>query len=104
MTQLCLCSISAGPYYLQENVLFCENENVDLHMYYTVNMAVVNYFGTQIPEIEKIDGHMQIETADIHGKDLTDPKDQLTVSDVLLSENPVILTVKDWQMESYEDE
>ena len=74
-TQLCLGSISAGPHYLQENVLPCEDESVDLHMYYTVNMAVVNYFGTQIPEIEKIDGHMQIETADIHEKDLTDPKD-----------------------------
>ena len=84
--------------------LSCEDENVDLHMYYTVNMAVVNYFGTQIPEIKKIDGHMQIESADMYGKDLTDPKDQFTVSDVLPSENPVILTVKDLQVESYEDE
>ena len=62
-------------------------------MYYTVNMAVVNYFVTQIPEVEKIDGHMQIETTDIHKKDLNDPKDQFTVSDVLLSANPVIQTV-----------
>ena len=31
-----------------------------LHKYYTVNMAIANYFGTQIPEIEKIDGHTQI--------------------------------------------
>ena len=72
-------------------------------MYYTVNMVVVNYFGTQIPQIEKIDGHIQIET-DPNRKDLNDPKDQLTVSDVLLSENPMILTVKDLQVESYEDE
>ena len=103
-TQLCLCPISAGPYYLQKNVLSCEDENVDLHMYYTVNMAVVNYFGTQIPEVEKIDGDMQIDVADIHEKDLNDPRDQFTVSDVLPSENPVILTVKDLQVESYEDE
>ena len=103
-TQLCLCSISAGPYYLQENVLSYEDEKVDLHMYYTVNMAVVNYFGTQIPEIEKIDGHIQIETTDVHEKDLNDPKDQLTVSDILLSEDPVILAVKDLQGESYENE
>ena len=27
---------------------------MDLQMYHTVNMAVVNYFGTQIPEIEKL--------------------------------------------------
>ena len=103
-TQLCLCSISAGSYYLQENILSCEDENVDLHMYYTVNMAVVNYFGTQIPEIEQSDGHMQIETINTNGKELNDPEDQFTVSDVLLSENPVILTVKDLQVESYEDE
>ena len=103
-TYLCLFSISAGPYYLHENVLSCEDENVDLHMYYTVNMAVVNYFGTQIPELEKIDGHMQIESANMHEKELTDPRDQFTVSDVLLSETPVVLTVKDLQVESYEDE
>ena len=73
-------------------------------MYYTMNMAVGNYFGTQIPEIEQIDGHMQIETINANGKELNDPEDQFTVSDVLLSENPVILTVKDLQVESYEDE
>ena len=65
-TQLCLCSISAGPYNLKKNVLSCKDGNVDFFAYYhTVNMAVVNYFGTQIPEIEKIDGHMQIESADL---------------------------------------
>ena len=37
-------------------------------------------------------------------KDLTDPKDQFTVLDVLLSENPGILTVKDLQVESNKDE
>ena len=25
------------------NILFCKDENMDLHMYYTVNKAVVNY-------------------------------------------------------------
>ena len=39
-----------------------------------------------------------------NGKELNDQEDQFTVSDVLLSENPVILTVKDLQVESYEDE
>ena len=60
-TQLCLCSITAGPYYLLENILSCEDENVDLHMYYTVNMAVMNYFETQIPEIEQIDGQCRLK-------------------------------------------
>ena len=35
---------------------------------------------------------------------MTDPKDQFTVSDVLLSENPANLTINDLQVESYEDE
>ena len=103
-TQICLCSIGARPYCLQENILSCEDEDVDLHMYYLVNMTVVNYFGTQIPEIENIDGHVHIELADLYGKDLIDPEDQFTVSGVLPSENPVILTEKDLQVESYEDE
>ena len=47
---------------------------------------------------------MQIETMNANGKELKDQEDQFTVSDVLLSENPVILTVKDLQVESYEDE
>ena len=67
-------------------------------------MAVVNYFGTQIPEIEQIDGHLQIETMNANDKELNDQEDQFTVSDVLLSENPRILTVNDLQVESYEDE
>ena len=46
----------------------------------------------------------KLKTTDIHEKDLNDPKDQFTVSDVFPSENPVILTVKDLQVESYEDE
>ena len=67
-------------------------------------MAVVNYIWTQIPEIEATNGHMQIELAKFYGKDLTEPEDHFTVSDILLSENPVILTEKDLQVESYEDE
>ena len=47
---------------------------------------------------------MQIETVDIHEKDLNNHKDQFTVLGVLLSEDPVILTVKDLQVESYDDE
>ena len=47
---------------------------------------------------------MQIESAELYGKDLTEPEGQFTVSDVLLSENLVILTIKDLQVESYEDE
>ena len=47
---------------------------------------------------------MQIEKKNVYEKDLNDPKDQFTVSDVLLFDNPVIMTIKDLQVESYEDE
>ena len=65
-------------------------------------MAVVNYTGTQIPKIEKTDGHMESESAEFYGYDLTESEDHFTVSDILLSK-PVVLTVKDLQVESYED-
>ena len=55
---------------------------MDLYMYYTVNMAVVNYFGTEIPKIEEIDGHKQIELAELHEKDLTESEDHFTVTDL----------------------
>ena len=73
-------------------------------MHYAVNMAVVNYFVTQIADIEKIDVHMQIELAELYEKDLNESEDHFIVSDLLLSENSVILIVKDSQVESYEDE
>ena len=64
-------------------------------MNYIVNMAVVNYFWTQILEVQKSNDHMQIKSADLYGKDLTDLEDQFAAWDVLLSENLMILTVKD---------
>ena len=67
-------------------------------------MAVMNYFGTLILEIEKIDGQMKIKSAKWHGKHLPESEDHFTITDVLLSENPVILTVKDLQVESHDDE
>ena len=47
---------------------------------------------------------MQIKATELYGKYLTEPEDYFTVSDILLSENPVILNVKDLQVEWYEDE
>ena len=35
---------------------------------------------------------MKIESADLHVKDLFESEEHFTVTDVLLSENPVILT------------
>ena len=54
---LCQCSLSAGTWYIQENIVHCEGEaSSDLHLYYTVNMAVMIYdFIKEIEEAEMRD-------------------------------------------------
>ena len=47
---------------------------------------------------------MLIESTELHGKDLTELEEHFTVSNVLLFENPAILTVKDLHVKSFEDE
>ena len=51
---LCQCSLSAGTWYIQENIVHCENEaSSDLQLCYTVNMAVMIYdFQKEIKEAE----------------------------------------------------
>ena len=47
------CSLSAGTWYIQENIVHCEEEaSSDLQLYYTVNKAVMIY--DFIEEIEKV--------------------------------------------------
>ena len=60
-----------------EEYFSCEDDNVDLHMYYIVNMSVVSYFGTQLPEIEKIDGQMKIELGSESGDQKTISQSQM---------------------------
>ena len=49
---LCQCSLSAGTWYIQENIVHCEDEaSSDLQLYYTINMAVMIY--DFIKEIEE---------------------------------------------------
>ena len=49
-----VCSLSAGTWYIQENIVHCEEEaSSDLKLYYTVNMAVMIYdFIKEIEEAE----------------------------------------------------
>ena len=47
---------------------------------------------------------MKIKSADVYGNDLTESEDHFTVTDVLLAEISVILTVQDLQVDSYKDE
>ena len=77
---------------------------MDLHMYYTINVAGVNYFGSEIPEVEKIDGKWKLKQKICMEKDLAESEDHFTVPDLLLSENSMILTVIDLQVEPFEDE
>ena len=51
---LCQCSLSTGTWYIQENIVHCEEEaSSDLQLYYTVNMAVMIYdFLKEIEEAE----------------------------------------------------
>ena len=44
------------------------------------------------------------ELADLYENGVAESEDHFTVTDVLLSEKPVILTVKHLQVKSYEDE
>ena len=49
---LCQCSLSAGTWFIQENIVHCEDKaSSDLQLYYTVNMAVMIY--DFIKEIEE---------------------------------------------------
>ena len=50
---LCQCSLSAGTWYIQENIVHCEEEaSSDLQLYYTVNMAVMVYDFIEVEEAE----------------------------------------------------
>ena len=44
---LCQCSLSAGSWYLEANIVYCaedpDNPSTHLELYYTVNMATVIY-------------------------------------------------------------
>ena len=51
---LCQCSISAGTWFIQENIVHCEGEASSfIQLYYTTNMAVMIYdFQREIEEAE----------------------------------------------------
>ena len=40
---LCNCGIEADNHYLLESLATCDNKAQDLVMYYTINMAFINY-------------------------------------------------------------
>ena len=80
---LCLCSISAGTWYIQENIIYCTDEpSTDLQLKYTVNMAVMLYqFEERIKDQSITDLTLYEEPAKV------DPKEPV----VLVEENPDVL-------------
>ena len=54
-SDLCQCSLSAGTWYLQENIVYCTGElDTRLTLYYTLNMAAIIYQGVQKLEEEQV--------------------------------------------------
>ena len=65
-TDLCQCSISAGTWYIQENLVYCEDGlDTRVTLYYTVNMAVSLYqFEEKIQSGEITDVKLMTEPVD----------------------------------------
>ena len=52
---LCQCSLSAGTWYLQDNIVYCtESLDTQLTLYYSTNMAVVIYQAIEKAENEEV--------------------------------------------------
>ena len=64
---LCQCSLSAGTWFIQENIVHCEDEASSyLQLYYTVNIAVMIYdFNKEIEEAEVRDISLYEEPVEI---------------------------------------
>ena len=82
---LCQCSLSTGTWYIQENIVHCEEEaSSDLQLYYTVNMAVIIYdFLKETEEAEVRDISLCAETVkyDPVEIDLVDIKTDKVIGD-----------------------
>ena len=48
---LCNCDIEAESNFLLESLAACDNSETDLVMYFTVNLAFVNYFDDMIESL-----------------------------------------------------
>jgi len=107
---LCLCAISAGPYFLQETISSCK-EDPDLEVgkgeeftyYYTINTAVLYGYGTNIPNVRVIkrfvDPHRQDYFMQMQiGERMVD------VTDKMLFEEPMDMQVQEPQVESGTDQ
>ena len=61
-SDLCQCSISAGTWYIQENIAYCKEEpDTQIKMKFTINMAVMNY---KFPDTVKSQGITDVSLYD----------------------------------------
>ena len=62
---LCHCAFSAGPYYIHENLLKCEDEHHKLasqvSLFYTINTATADFFQKTMKDIQKNKDRVMIE-------------------------------------------
>ena len=62
---LCHCAFSAGPYYINENLIACENQKRKLTskigIYYTVNTIMADFFYKTMAEINNTKDKLMIE-------------------------------------------
>ena len=77
-SDLCRCSLAAGTWYLQENIMFCtERVDTKVSLFYSLNMAVMVYLYPQSLVVENIsDTSLSLEPFPYDGKDptLIEPK------------------------------
>ena len=62
---LCYCGFSAGTFYINENIISCENEkrrlSSKISTYYTINTITADYFHETMSEINKTGNKLMLE-------------------------------------------
>ena len=64
---LCLCSITAGPWFIQENMMYCNMTNepsTKINLHYTINMAVYVYMHETLVQNNEVNDTMLLLTYD----------------------------------------
>ena len=106
---LCLCAISAGPYYLQETISSCSDDpdlqtrkGDNFHYLYTINTAVAEAFGTTIPQISAgVTSDIENSPSEL----MIELRNELVkLSDKILTDKPIEITIADCQIHETDDD
>ena len=102
--QLCLCSISAGPYFLQETITACagwshyELKEEHFNYYFTINAAVAIYYGQALGKITQ---QIKNNTMELIYK--TDTQ-SIPINGEVLSQDPVSLNQRNLNVHQLSEE